>query len=53
MALYASVFPDRIEKLFLCSPVGFDGINPPEMYDPYTIRVSDRVNEVPPREKVD
>ena len=51
MGLYASAFPDRIEKLFLCCPVGFAGIE--SDYDPYSIRVSDKVNAVPPREKVD
>ena len=51
MGLFASAYPDRISKLFLSSPVGFAGLE--DDYDPYTIRVSDRVNTVPPREKVD
>ena len=37
LGLFASVCPDRIEKLFLCSPVGFVGIS--QTYDPYAIRV--------------
>ena len=53
MALYSSAHPERINKLFLCCPVGFSGILPDSEYDPYSIRVSDKVNAPPPREKVD
>lgn len=51
MGLYASAYPERIEKLFLCCPVGFAGLEAD--YDPYAIRVTDKANVVPPRERVD
>ena len=51
MGLFASANPDRVEKLFLASPVGFEAIT--DSYDPYSIRVQDRSNTVPPAKKVD
>lgn len=53
MGLYASFHPERVEKLFLNSPSGFMGIQPPELYDVYAIRTSDEVNAPPSREQVD
>ena len=53
MSLFASAHPERVAKLFLCSPVGFVGVPPAAEYNPYTIRVSDAVNKVPPRHQVD
>lgn len=37
----------------MCSPVGFAGVLPDDQYDPYKIRVSDKVNKPPSKEKVD
>ena len=51
MGLFASANPDRVEKLFLASPVGFEAIT--DSYDPYSVRVQDRTNTVPPAKKVD
>ena len=51
--LYASYHPERILKLFLNSPSGTMGIQPVEAYDPYNVRVTDRVNQVPSREAVE
>lgn len=53
MSLFASAHPERVEKLFLCSPVGFTSVPPDDQYDAYSIRVSDKQNVVPPRKLVD
>ena len=53
MSLFASTFPERVEKLFLASPVGFAGIPPADQYDPYSMRISDRHNTVPARDAVE
>lgn len=53
LSLYASKYPERVAKLFLCSPVGFDGIQPTESYDIYAIRNQDKRPGPPSRAKVD
>ena len=53
MSLFASAHPERVSKLFLCSTVGFTSVPSAQDYDPYSIRVSDRVNQLPPRKLVD
>ena len=49
LGLFASHFPERVEKLFLASPVGFAGIEPEENYDVYSIRNQDKVDKPPSR----
>ena len=53
VSLFASAFPDRIEKMFLQAAVGFTGVLPDDSYDPYKIRVSDSANTLPSRKDVD
>ena len=52
--LYSSVHPERIDGLFLQSPVGSeDQTRPSWVYDPYTIRTQDQTDDLPKRSEVD
>ena len=52
--LYASYHPDRIEGLFLQSPAcAEDETRPGWVYDPYSVRLVDSEDVVPPRAEVD
>ena len=48
MSLMADIFPERVSKLLLNSPLGT--ITWSEESDPYTDRIVDTADEVPPRE---
>ena len=50
LSLFASAYPNRIEKLFLGQPVGFASVKD---YNPYKIRLTDKEDVVPPRKAVD
>lgn len=51
--LYASHFPERIEGMFLMSPVCEDSTREGWVYDPYSIRVSNTEDVNVPRSEVD
>ena len=51
--LYASHFPERIEGMFLMSPVCEDSTREGWVYDPYSIRISCTENIDIPRADVD